>query len=719
MTHTNDKRLLLVEDDPVIRLVVTKIINDLGYQVICPESYAYGLSLLLHDQFKLVVIESSPVVRPYFNQEWLDAIKKDLDGPFFVSIIIYILKTLSRIPEFIFISRESTQEEVEFADKNGAVDFIQIPVKKENNGIESYPEKIKRRLSNAIKRAASIADGSIFQWLNLEGMVCESWAMKRVLLQLVSVLRNDENVIISGEWGTGKSTFARTIHYNSRRKDESYVVWDFKPFVTVGNTLILKHLLFDGLKKRNQKFIWGGWSIKRVLYELNWLIPWEPIDIYELYADLFANFHYTQPDIDEFLTFEPPQQYFPKNGTVHLHLLDYLNGDRLDTLSHDMLRNDAKGRPFRYILSFLKDSRSMSPSLFTRCAKYSIHLPRLAERREDIAGIAKLELHTICRDMLSKNITLSSDFIKTLESYDWPRNLLELSEVLKYAAGKIGENETFEVTHLPAYLKAFGALQQIPGSLIENFKPPKSAPVFYKPNKVLLLSEDIFDHEIKENRGHEDSNENPHIEEKPVKITKRDNMIESREICYFYKDDKSWRIGTSSNSLSFKYTKGLRFLHFLIRHPNKDLPSDLVYNDGAKNDQYRNFVEPPQDKYDDRIQIMTIGEVEEALKRLESEETKSDDHETEIMRKEIIDKMRRLKKAKAIIESSKYDQKSRTTVTKGIRRAIEQITKKIPEMTKYLDVHTVKTGYIMRYEPIEFDTPEWVLFESELPHKKS
>ena len=40
MNDTNEKRLLLVEDDPVIRLVVSKIISDLGYQVICPESYA-------------------------------------------------------------------------------------------------------------------------------------------------------------------------------------------------------------------------------------------------------------------------------------------------------------------------------------------------------------------------------------------------------------------------------------------------------------------------------------------------------------------------------------------------------------------------------------------------------------------------------------------------------------------------------------------------------
>ena len=671
MKDLKEKKILLIEDHPKIRLVVSKIVSDLGYQVICLDSYAEGLALLLREQFSLVIIESSPVERPPFKQEWINASKEGLDGTSLLPIIIYILKSLSRIPEFIFLSREILRKEFVYAIKNGAVAFIHIPVKRKNDSIESLNEKINERLVDAIKHAANIANGSIFERLNLKGIVYESWSMKRVLLDLIVASHNDENLIISGEPGTGKRAFANSIHNNSNRKHLGFLVCDFK--------------------------------------------------------DVHYNVNVPTKNYYPWLFFKIKDSTTTDYGTFYMHCIDYIPDSFLLRLWNDMrAKNEnlvfGQPRPYRYIYSFENDPNDLSPfrqTLYALYALSTIHLPRLAERKEDIAGIAKLELSAMCHNIFKENVTMSPDFIRSLKSYDWPGNLLELSEILQYAVDKIGKNETFEVKHLPEHLQPLGAKQQIHDSATSVSEPIKSILKMLNPSGMQLSIEDMLVENRENNKEQMDTDEKSQVNEKPIKDSRRDdNKVESRETCYFYEDGEYWKIGTKSNNRSFEDSKGLKFLHFLIKHPNKDLPSDIVYHEGAETKPYENFKDSPRDRYFDRIQKMNITELEEKLHQLESMENESDELEDQIQRKEYIAHMRQtLKKTKSIIEASKNDQKSRINVTKNIRRAIEKITKKIPEMKKYLDVHTIKTGYIMRYECSEFDTPEWILNKSELLQK--
>ena len=730
MKDLKEKKILLIEDDPVIRLLVSKIISDLGYQVICPESYVEGFSLLIREHYSFVIIESSPVEKPSFETKWIDPLREGLNETSLLHVIIYILKSLSRIPEFIFISRNSLPEEVNFALRDGAVDFIQIPGKRNNDGIVSFPEKTNERLSNAIKRAASIADGSIFKRLNLEGMVCESWAMKRVLLQLVSVLRNDENVIISGEWGTGKSTFARTIHNNSCRKGESYVSWDIKPWklyttsedIAIASGSFTTQLrLFDDLKKKSKGLIWGGWSFKRVLYELAWLTSWYTLDIYELYDDLFDNFHFTQPYFYDLLTIEPPQPYFPKNGTVYLHYIDNLDKNRLNTLARDIWRNDTKGRPFRYILSYFQDPRKLTASrfeMYTLYAQQSIHLPRLAERKEDIAGIAKLKLNAMCRNIFNSDVTMSPDFIWTLENYEWPKNIFELSNVLKYAAGIIGKDETFEVMHLPVYLQEFAAEHQRPDSDTSDSDPMNS--ILKKPNvtEVQLLSDDMLKQDIGDAQEQGVTDEKSSIIENPFKDSRGDNRLDPHGIKLdFYKVGKSWRIGPEGKSESFDALLGFEFLHLLLRYPERNFTPDELYQEADKN--YVDFespyvLGPSIDEYVNEINKMSEKELYGVRERLKSDETKSDDSLFESMRDDFISIAE-----EKIDDIHRSKTNRRTAVYNAIKRAFQHLYEKVPEMEQYLNFHTIKSGYTFSYLPVLSNTPEWTFFKNKVPPQKS
>ena len=54
-------------------------------------------------------------------------------------------------------------------------------------------------------------------------------------------------------------------------------------------------------------------------------------------------------------------------------------------------------------------------------------------------------------------------------------------------------------------------------------------------------------------------------------------------------------------------------------------------------------------------------------------------------------------------------ERARTNVTKAITRALDEISKQIPDLKKYLNDETIKTGDQMGYHPIVGNEPTWVL----------
>jgi hypothetical protein len=192
----------------------------------------------------------------------------------------------------------------------------------------------------------------------------------------------------------------------------------------------------------------------------------------------------------------------------------------------------------------------------------------------------------------------------------------------------------------------------------------------------------------------------------------------------FYQEGNFWRIGPTSSAGLLKSLIGIKHLHLLLRHPEHFFTPVEVYNAGMEfqryvEDQYVTD-ENTNDEFIQRIRRMSQKELKDALGKLkEDKDSIAEDPETEIQRKELTQLVKKaLKDRQGSGDSARAD-KPRTNVTKAIRHAISEITKTAPSMAQYLNKETVKTGNTIWYAPVPSNTPNWILFQSELPKDTS
>lgn len=93
--------------------------------------------------------------------------------------------------------------------------------------------------------------------------------------------------------------------------------------------------------------------------------------------------------------------------------------------------------------------------LVSRVASTEIHLPPLAERREDIPPLALQSLAEECKAADRAQLTLAADAHDRLVAYSWPGNVRELRESIHYATTQAVLTSAIQVHHLPVAIRAF------------------------------------------------------------------------------------------------------------------------------------------------------------------------------------------------------------------------------------------------------------------------
>ena len=102
----------------------------------------------------------------------------------------------------------------------------------------------------------------------------------------------------------------------------------------------------------------------------------------------------------------------------------------------------------------VKDGR-LREDLYYRLNVFSIHMPPLRERKEDIPLLSRHFLKKFCLKEGKKIQEISSDAMKVLMDYNWPGNVRQLENALSYAV-IISKEETIKRKHLPPFLKETG-----------------------------------------------------------------------------------------------------------------------------------------------------------------------------------------------------------------------------------------------------------------------
>ena len=364
--------ILIVDDEPDIRLLVEGILSDEGYDTRQAGDSDQALAAFHARRPSLVVLDV-----------WLQGSR--LDG-------IGILRTLHReepqVP-VVMISGHGTIEMAVSAIQEGAYDFIEKPFQSDRLLL------VVRRALEAAQLARENAELRLRAGPETE-LTGTSHAIVQLRAQVEKVAPTGSRVMIQGPAGSGKEVAARMIHARSRRADG--------PFVAL-NCAILNPARFE-------EELFGVEAGTDPLAQPRRAGVLERAHGGTLLLDEVSDMPLeTQGKIVRALQ----DQTFERIGGSSRVKVDVRV---LSTTNRDLQAEIAAGR-------FRED-------LFYRLAVVPLRVPALRERREDIPVLAQGFLARSAELSGMPGRLLSTDALTTLQAYDWPGNVRQLRNLMDW-----------------------------------------------------------------------------------------------------------------------------------------------------------------------------------------------------------------------------------------------------------------------------------------------
>lgn len=192
-------KLLIIDDEPLIRMSLHDGLNDSTLEVTTAKSGAEAIELIKSDNFDFIIT---------------DLKLPNING----MEILKFVKNISPKTSVIIMTAYGTTETAVEAIKMGAFDYIAKPFS---------IEEIKIILSRA-KKLIMLEEENILLKERLETqsnieIVGVSKAIVDIKNSILTIANSDSTVLITGETGTGKELIADAIHNSSRRKNSLYI----------------------------------------------------------------------------------------------------------------------------------------------------------------------------------------------------------------------------------------------------------------------------------------------------------------------------------------------------------------------------------------------------------------------------------------------------------------------------------------------------------------
>lgn len=323
-----------------------------------------------------------------------------------------LLKQIKEVSPETRVIIISGQEDVKVAldlIKRGASDYI---VKDDDtkdrlwNSINNIRENIELKLEiESLKQEVSRK----YDFNNT--IIGTSPVMQRVFNMMEKAVRTNITVSISGETGTGKEMVAKSIHYNSGRKNQ--------PFVPVNVAAIPKDLLESELFG-HEKGAFTGAIARRIG-------KFEEASKGTLFLDEIGEMDVSmQAKLLRVLQ----EKEIVRVGSNEVVKIDA----RIIVATHRNLPEMVKQGTFR-------------EDLYYRILGLPIHLPPLRERENDVLLIAKNFMDHFCRENGLPRKNISTEAKKKLLNYAFPGNIRELKSVIDLAC-VMAEDKEIEAEHL-------------------------------------------------------------------------------------------------------------------------------------------------------------------------------------------------------------------------------------------------------------------------------
>jgi len=367
------KKVLLIDDEEQLRNLMKRIISLEGFEVSEASSLKIGL--------KKIESESPQVVL-------CDVKLPDGNGVAFVKEV----RQQFPLTEFILLTAYGNIPDGVAAIKNGAFDYLT----KGNDNDRIIPllyqafEKAKNNRQSAIK----IKDKSSYDFSGITG---NSVALQQALVLAKKIAPTDSTILLTGETGTGKEVFANAIHGNSKRQQHAIVAVNCSAFP--------KDLLESELFGHKAGAYTHAIKDKKGLLELADKGTLFLDEIGEMNIELQAKILRVLEN-GEFVKIGDE-----KISKVNVRIIAATHRDLKEAITQGLFRED----------------------LFYRLNVFSIHLPALRERTEDIPLLAKYFIAYFSERENKSVLSISNETIQILQKYNWPGNIRELRNVMERA----------------------------------------------------------------------------------------------------------------------------------------------------------------------------------------------------------------------------------------------------------------------------------------------
>jgi len=359
-------RILLVEDDAGLRRTLEYDLARRGHSVV-PVGSADEALQRIEDRFDLTITDVK-----LGNASGFDV----------------LAETRARAPArgVIVITAYGTIQDAVRAMKLGADDYITKPF--DLDTLALLVEKTLRYRSLAEENFRLRAE--LVERFSFENIIGVSAPMKAVFATLHKIAASDATVLIRGETGTGKELIARALHHNSERRSE--------PLVTVNCAAIPEALLESELFGHVKGAFTGAIQNKKGKFEIADRGTIFLDEVGELGGPLQA----------KLLRVLQEREIEAVGGTapipIDVRVVAATNTDLEAAVERGTFRED----------------------LFYRLAVVPIRLPPLRERREDIP---LLVAHLLRKHAKGRELKVTSEAMRLLQSHDWPGNVRELENV--------------------------------------------------------------------------------------------------------------------------------------------------------------------------------------------------------------------------------------------------------------------------------------------------
>jgi DNA-binding NtrC family response regulator len=371
MAHT---RILIVDDEEVMRDSLSDWLREDGYDVVAVESGAEAIEKVKAEAWNTLLV---------------DLKMPGMDG---IEVVRQVKKISPELP-MIMITAYATVDTAVQAMKEGAYDYIAKPFDPEQVGLTirkiiAHQELLEENV--ALRQA-------LRKKHEFQNLIGKSRKIQEIMETVQTIADSNANVLITGESGTGKEVVARAIHQASFRRE--------RPFVAVSCAAIPETLLASELFGYEKGAFTGATAQKRGRLEQ----AEDGTIFFDEIGDMSLG---TQVDLLRVLQ----EREFRRVGGEVLVRLEA----RVISATNKNLKKLVQDGKFR-------------EDLYYRLNVIPIYVPPLRERKEDISLLA---LHFLKKFSVEngKHLTdFSPEAMELLLKHDWPGNVRELENSVERA----------------------------------------------------------------------------------------------------------------------------------------------------------------------------------------------------------------------------------------------------------------------------------------------